>query len=128
MELRGSVRWADADPAGFIYYPRIFDYVGECEWKLLHGVGLAWKDLKDAYSLPRVHVECDYRKVMWVGEAFTVKLRVAELGRTSIRYAFEVFLDSSPAEAAACGSVTSVVVVGGKPFPIPDDVRAALSS
>ena len=126
IELKRTVRWSDADPAGIIYYPRIFDYVGECEWELLHGIGVRWEELKDTYLLPRVHVECNYKKILKIGASFTIRLKPETLGRTSIKYGFEVFLDDAPGEVAAYGSVTSVVVRDGKAAEIPAVLRDAL--
>ncbi|MDR0310454.1 MAG: acyl-CoA thioesterase [Acidobacteriota bacterium] len=127
IELKRIVRWSDADPAGIIYYPRIFDYVGECEWELLRSIGIRWEELKDDYLLPRVHVECSYKKVLKVGAAITIRLWPEALGRTSIKYGFEVFLDEAPDQAAVYGSVTSVVVRDGRAAEIPAAVRAALA-
>jgi YbgC/YbaW family acyl-CoA thioester hydrolase len=124
--LKRTVRWSDSDPAGIIYYPRIFDYVGECEWELLHRIGIRWEELKDDYLLPRVHVECNYKKVLRVGAAITIRVKIEKLGRSSIKYGFEIFLDEAPDKAAVYGSVTSVVVRGGKASEIPAAVRAAL--
>ena len=126
IESKRTVRWADADPAGIIYYPRIFDYVGECEWELLHSLGIRWEELKDTYLLPRVHVECSYKKVLKLGASFTIRLRLEKLGHTSIKYGFEVFLDDAPDEAAVYGSVTTVVVRDGKASEMPAALRAAL--
>src|SRR5207249_200857 len=35
IEIPGRIRWADSDAAGRLYFPRIFDYVGEAEAELL---------------------------------------------------------------------------------------------
>jgi acyl-CoA thioesterase FadM len=51
---------------------------------------------------------------------------VGKLGRTSIRYDYQVFTDAEPRELALEGSMTVVVVRGGKPAEIPADLRAAL--
>ena len=128
IEIKRTIRWSDADPAGIIYYPRLFDYVGECEWELLHSLGIRWEELKDDYLMPRVHVECSYKKVLKLGASFAIRLRPEKLGRTSIKYGFEVFLDDAPGEAAVYGSVTTVVVRGGKAAEIPAALRAALES
>ena len=56
---------------------------------------------------------------------FTIRFWPAKLGRTSIRYGFEVFIESVPREAAANGSVTVVAMRNGKPSEIPPQIRAA---
>ncbi len=128
IELKRKVRWVDADAAGRIYYARIFDYASECEWELLHSLGINRKKLGNTYDFPRVHAECHFKKMMELGDAFTIRLWPAKLGRTSIRYSFEVVLDDSTNEVAATGAFTVVVLRDGKPTPIPPQIRAAFES
>jgi acyl-CoA thioester hydrolase len=125
IELQRKVRWVDADAAGRIYYARIFDYAGECEWELLHSIGINRKKLGETYDFPRVHAECHFKTILELGESFTIRLWPAKLGRTSIRYSFEVTLDNPEHEIAATGAVTVVVLHNGKPSPIPPQIRSA---
>jgi acyl-CoA thioester hydrolase len=127
IELQRTVRWADVDAAGRIYYARIFDYVSEGEWELLHGNGLSRKELGQVYDFPRVHAECHYKKALELGARFTIRLWPDKIGRTSIRYGFEVFLDRDREEPAAKGSITVVVLREGKPADIPPQIRSAFS-
>jgi YbgC/YbaW family acyl-CoA thioester hydrolase len=127
IELKRKVRWMDADPAGWIYYPRIFDYAGECEAELLQSIGIIRKEFRKKYQFPRVHAECHIKKTMALDAAFTIRFGPEKLGRTSIRYKFEIFLDENPSEIAAYGSVTVVVIQDGKPSPIPAQLRAAFT-
>ncbi len=126
IELKRKVRWADADAAGRIYYAKIFDYAGEAEWELLHSVGISRKELGKTYDFPRVHAECHFKKMLELGSSFTLRLWPGKLGRTSIRYNFEVYLE--PHEVAASGSVTVVVLRNGKPAEIPPQLRLAFES
>jgi acyl-CoA thioester hydrolase len=128
IELKRRVRWADVDAAGRIYYPRIFDYAGEGEWELLHSLGISRKELGEKYDFPRVHAECHFRKMLELGARFTIRVWPGKLGRTSIRYNFEIFLEGEPEGAAADGSVTVVVLCNGKPAEIPSEIRSRLES
>src|SRR5262249_4896723 len=47
VELQRYVRWADADAAGRLYFPRIFDYFGEAERELLRQTGLSREEHAD---------------------------------------------------------------------------------
>jgi YbgC/YbaW family acyl-CoA thioester hydrolase len=127
IELKRRVRWADVDAAGRIYYARIFDYAGEGEWELLHSVGISRKELARTYDFPRVHAECHFKKMLELGARFTLRFWPGKFGRTSIRYLFEAYLDESPEELAASGSVTVVILRNGKPAEIPAEIRSALS-
>ena len=127
IEIKRKVRWADVDASGRIYFPRIFDYVAEGEWELLHSNGISRKELGKTYDFPRVHTECHFKKMLELGEQFTLRFWPAKVGRTSIKYNFEVFLDKEPGEVAATGSMTVVVIHNGKPAPIPPQIRTVFS-
>jgi acyl-CoA thioester hydrolase len=59
----------------------------EAEAALLDRLGL----VKELYGyLPRVHVTIDYRRPVRFWDEVDVTVRVAEVGRTSITYAFDV--------------------------------------
>jgi acyl-CoA thioester hydrolase len=126
IELKRRVRWADADAAGRIYFARMFDFAGEGEWELLNSVGISRQELRKTYDFPRVHAECHFRKTLELGAYFTLRFWAGKLGRTSIRYNFEVYLDDQPSELAAEGSITVVVLRRGNPAEIPAELRTAL--
>src|SRR5438445_606089 len=67
-------------------------------------------------------------EVLALDVPFTLRLAVARLGRTSIRYEFEVRRADADRTLAASGSVTVVVVLDGKPAEIPAPLRAALEA
>ena len=127
IELTRTVRWADVDASGRIYYARIFDYAGEGEWELLHSLGISRKELGKTYDFPRVHAECHFKKMLTLGSRFIIRFWPGKLGSTSIRYEFEVLLQSEPGEVAAKGNVTVVVLRNGEPAEIPPELRLALS-
>jgi len=58
---------------------------------------------------------------------FVMRVTVGKLGNTSIRYDYHIFADEACAQLALEGSMTVVVVKDGKPEPIPDKMRKALS-
>lgn len=73
-------------------------------------------------------VECDYRRSTRYGDTLEIRMRVAEIGRTSFRYEYEI-LD---AEGRTVLSANTVQVMYDysleKPVPIPDHIRALLST
>jgi acyl-CoA thioester hydrolase len=126
VEIRGRIRWADADSAGRLYFPRIFDYVSEAEAELLRGAGFPRELLGRPFEFPRVHVECRFHRILRLDAPFRLVLRAGHLGRTSIGYDFQVFRDDDAGELAAEGRVTVVVTRDGAPVEIPPELRAAL--
>ncbi len=126
IELKRKVRWSDVDAAGRLYYARIFDYAGEAEWELLHHLGVSRKKLGGTYDFPRIHAECRFKKMFELGANFTIRFWPGKLGRTSIRYDFEAFLEEDPNELAAQGNITVVVLHKGNPSEIPHEIRSVL--
>lgn len=124
IELERRLRWADADAAGRLHFPRIFETVEEAESELVRSID--WPMNRSmGYDFPRAHVECRFIRVLTLDEPFRLRLAVGKLGRTSIRYDFQVF--NGDEELALEGSMTVVVVQDGKPTEIPPNLRAALS-
>lgn len=127
IELQLRVRWADADPAGRINFPRYFDYMEDGEVELMRSRGLSYAQLPSGYGAPRVHTECSFRKILQYDAPFRMRVTVGKLGNSSIRYDFQFFRDGETAELAAEGSMTIVVIKDGRPIEIPQAWRAALS-
>ena len=59
-------------------------------------------------------------------DPFRPRLTVGKLGRTSVRYDYQVVNDDE--ELAIVGTMTVVVLKDGKPTAIPDTLRASLSA
>jgi acyl-CoA thioester hydrolase len=123
IELERRLRWADADAAGRLHFPRIFEIVEEAESELVRSI--EWPMNRSlGYDFPRVHVECQFLRVLELDAKFRLRLTVGKLGRTSIRYDFQVF--DADDEPAIEGTMTVVVLQNGKPTEIPPILRKAL--
>ena len=124
IELHRRLRWADADAAGRLHFPRIFEIVEEAESELVRSIN--WPMNRSmGYDFPRVHIECNFRRVLSLDDPFRMRLTVGKLGRTSIRYDYQVLNESD--EVAIEGTMTLVTLKDGKPAEIPETLRAALS-
>jgi len=124
IELKRRLRWADADAAGRLHFPRIFEIIEEAESELVRGID--WPMNRSmGYDFPRVNVQCTFLRVLELDAAFRLRLTVGKLGRTSIRYDYQVF--NAADELAIEGTMTIVVLQNGKPTEIPPTLRAALS-
>lgn len=125
IELERRLRWADADAAGRLHFPRIFELIEEAESELVRRI--EWPMNRSlGYDFPRAHIECKFIRVISLDDPFRLRLVVGKLGRTSIRYDYQVF--GADKELAIQGTMTIVVVQHGKPTPIPETLRAALES
>lgn len=125
VEFQRRLRWADADAAGRLHFPRIFEIVEEAEGELLRGIGRPLDLRERTYDFPRVHVECQFKRILELDAPFRLLFTVGQLGRTSIRYDYKVF-DASE-QLAIEGTMTVVVMQHGRPVEIPTTLRAALA-
>jgi len=124
IELERRLRWADADAAGRLHFPRIFELVEEAESELVRSI--KWPmDRSLGYDFPRVHVECRFLRILELDAPFRLRLMVGKLGRTSIRYDYQVF--DAGNELAIEGTMTIVTLQNGRPTEIPPTLRNALS-
>ncbi|HEY6232627.1 MAG TPA: thioesterase family protein [Pyrinomonadaceae bacterium] len=125
IELQRRLRWADADAAGRLHFPRIFELVEEAESEFVRRID--WPMNRSlGYDFPRVHVECKFMRVIALDDPFRLRLTVGKLGRTSFRYDFQVI--NAEDQLALEGTMTVVVLQHGKPTEIPDTLRTALES
>jgi acyl-CoA thioester hydrolase len=125
IELARRLRWADADAAGRLHFPRIFELIEEAESELVRSI--EWPMNRSmGYDFPRAHIECRFVRVISLDDPFRLRLSIGKLGRTSIRYDYQVF--GADKELAIEGTMTIVVVQDGKPTQIPETLRAALEA
>ncbi len=125
IELKRRVRWADADPAFRINFPRYFEYFEEGETELLRACGINF-DPQTGFGMPRVHSECTFKKPLLLDAEFTMRVSIGKLGRSSIRYEYQIF-DTSQ-ELSAEGSMTVVFTKDGQSHELPAELRTALSA
>ncbi len=125
IELKRRVRWADADPAFRINFPRYFEYFEEGESELLRACGLSLLYHGHEYGFPRVQADCTFKRTLALDAEFTMRVSVGKLGRSSIRYDYQFFDEHG--ELAAEGSMTVVATKDGKAVEMPAEMRAALT-
>ncbi len=124
IELERRMRWADVDAAGRLHFPRIFEIVEEAEIELLRKIGWSMFERLKEFDFPRVRVECDFKRMIALDDLFRLRVTIGRVGRSSIRYDFQAFLETG--ELALTGAMTVVFLKNGKPAKIPKDLRDAL--
>ena len=89
---RRRVEFRDTDAAGIVHFSAFFFWMESAEHELLRTAGVPVVDRRpdgvDA-SWPRVSASCDYVSAVRFGDELTIVASVAQIGRTSITYAFE---------------------------------------
>ena len=127
IEFKRRLRWADADAAGRLHFPRIFEIVEEAESELMRQAGMPFDLRRRAdYDFPRVNVNCNFLRIISLDEEFRLTFEVGRLGRTSITYRYHVF--NAADELAVEGTMTVVVLKDRKATEIPAPLRAALET
>ena len=126
---RLEVRFRDCDSMGHTNNAVYLTYLEQtrfAHWRSLWGFGTP----QLAPGLPGVilaRVECDYRRPATYGDLLEVRMRVAEIGRTSFRYEYEIVDQAGRTVLTAKTVQVMYDYATEKPVPIPDDIRALLA-
>ena len=133
--IEERVRWGDVDAASIIFYGSYVRFFEIAETELFRAVGMPYGKIFDELEiwLPRVHLECDFRRVAQLDDLLEVSVYVGKLGRTSLRLNFEVRRKTNGAveEELIATAHFVLVVVRRKtlePIPVPERLRRALES
>jgi acyl-CoA thioester hydrolase len=127
---RLEVRFRDCDPMGHVnnaVYLTFLEQARFNHWRSLWGFG----DPQTPANMPGVilaHAECDYKRPARYGDVLEIRLTVAEIGRSSFRYEYEI-VDERGRTVLTAKTVQVMYDYGAeKPVPIPDDIRRLLNS
>src|SRR2546427_10659618 len=132
--IEERVRWGDVDAARIIFYGSYIRFFEIAETELFRAVGLPYGKVFDELNiwLPRVHLECDFRRAAQLDDLLEVSVYVGKIGRTSLRLDFEVRRkgDDGKIEAALIATAHFVLVAARRdslqPVAVPEDLRRAL--
>jgi acyl-CoA thioester hydrolase len=120
-------RWLDNDIYGHINNVNYYSYFDTAIAHFLMSEGGLdpWRDQVIGFC---VESACRFRRAIRFPDHVTAGLRVAKLGRSSVRYEIGIFRGDD-AEAAAEGYFVHVFVERAeeRPAPVPPPIRAALA-
>ena len=116
--IQRRVEWPDTDAAGHYHHSTVIRWVEAAEAVLYERLGISGL----FGQIPRVRYEVDYLDRLWFGDIVDIEFGIAELGRTSIRYAFDIRRGESVAARGVMVAVSSDPGEGGTQ-PWSDDVR-----
>lgn len=120
--VQRRIEWPDTDASGMYHNTAAFRFIEVAETTLLDRLGF----INDVYGRhPRVHLEADFLLPLRFRDLVDIELEVAEVGRTSITYRFEMRCRGA---AAVRGKAVAVLMtsVGGVPEPWPEEYRRLL--
>ncbi len=95
-------------------------------WRSLWGFGSPQLP-PDMPGVILARVECDYKRPSRYGDVLEVRLRVAEIGRSSFRYEYEIVDEQERTVLTAKTVQVMYDYRTEKPVPVPDSIRALLS-
>jgi YbgC/YbaW family acyl-CoA thioester hydrolase len=121
ITIEQRIEWHDTDASGHHHHASILRMAEAAEAELLERLGLA----EELYgSFPRVHVSADFQEPLHFRARVDVHIKVAELRRTSIAFAFVVKLEG---RQVADGRVVAVRLESdGRPAPWTERQRELL--
>jgi acyl-CoA thioester hydrolase len=123
---RLSVRFRDCDPRGHVNNAVYFTYFEECRLAL-------WRHLTGADGMPGfgtilARAECDFRAPAFVNDQLDVRVKVGELGRSSITLVYDIVnVKTGQCLANSKAVLVSFVYKAQRPMPIPEEVRGLLA-
>ncbi|MBC7939121.1 MAG: acyl-CoA thioesterase [Chitinophagaceae bacterium] len=139
FSTRRTVRFADCDPAGIVFFPHYMVMLNTVveEW-FDDGLRIPYADLIGARrtGLPSVRLEVDFTAISRHGDVLTQQVGLDRLGRSSLTLRHE-FLGAAAAGAPGDSQglelrlrarqvLVCTSLVTHKPQALPDDLRAAL--
>lgn len=123
ITIQEWVGWNDTDAGGHHHHTSVARFVEAAEAALYRRIG----EPQLMALVPRVEYHAEYLGRLYYQDAVDVTLRVAELGRTSLTYEFQVKRADDGTPAARGGFVVvHIAGLGEKSAPWPDHLRAAL--
>lgn len=92
FSIEERVRWGDVDAARIIFYGAYIRFFEYAETELFREVGLQYGVMFDELKiwLPRVHLECDFKRAARLDDLLEVSVFVGRFGTKSMRLNFEV--------------------------------------
>jgi acyl-CoA thioester hydrolase len=135
FKISERVRWGDVDAARIIFYGSYIRFFEIAETELFRAAGMSYGKVFDELDiwLPRVHLECDFRRVSQLDDLLEVSVYVGHIGKTSLRLEFEV-RRKKPDETVEEDLIATAhfVLVAVRrdtldPIPVPEELRTALA-
>lgn len=128
--IEERVRWGDVDAARIIFYGAYIRFFEIAETELFRTVGLPYGVAFDELDiwLPRVHLECDFRRAARLDDLLVVSVFVGKFGQKSFRLNFEVRRkDETEIVADAHFVLASVRRDSFETVPVPEELKRRLA-
>lgn len=123
-----TVRFHETDRAGIIYFSRVFEYCHIAFEEMLRAIFGSVDTLfrNGTWGMPLVDAHTRYLKPIQLDERLTIELRVARVGRGSVRFAYRVLGPDGTLRAETELTHAIVNLAEFTPMPVPPELRAGL--
>ena len=133
--IEERVLWGDVDAARIIFYGSYIRFFEIAETELFRSVGMPYGKVFDELDiwLPRVHLECDFKRAAQLDDLLEMSVYVGNIGKTSLRLNFEVRRkgwDGAVEEELIATAHFVLVAVRRDtldPVPVPEELRRAFA-
>jgi 4-hydroxybenzoyl-CoA thioesterase len=124
------IRFSHCDPAGIVFFPRLFDLLNDAveDWfagPLQHSFKHLHSDLR--LGVPTAHLATTFQAPARLGDRLQHEIRVTRVGKTSCGLMHHLMRDETPIaeidQTLVCADLTTL-----RPTPWPDALRGALTS
>ena len=128
------VEFSETDAAGIVHFAAFFPMMEAAEHAFLRSIGIQVmppRDAKPRMTWPRVSATCDYHAAARFEDVLDIAVTVDHVGRSSVRYRFDIVRDADSV-AIATGQIVTVCCELGDDglakIVIPETVRTRLES
>lgn len=125
-----KVKLPDTDAAGILFYGNYFKLIHETYESFMDSIdyGLDWVLEKADVLLLIAHAEADYKQSLRLGDTYSLKLKVTNIGRTSFTLSYEFIKGSGESAAVATTVHVAVDKKTKRKIELPDDLRRKLEN
>jgi len=124
------VRFAETDMQGHVFFGNYFTYFDVAAMEYMRAIGYGYYTMiKEGVDMVYASTHCDFKDRAFFDETLHVFTRIAQIGNTSLRFAFDVREAKSHRQVAQ-GGVVAVMVDAGelRPIAVPATLRKAVAA
>lgn len=89
--INRRINFFDCDPAGIIFFSRVFEFCHSAYEKLIESFELDEDYWDNAiYVVPIIHTECDYYKPLKYGDEISIEVIVSQLKTSSFELTYKL--------------------------------------
>jgi len=126
-----SVRWGDLDSMGHVNNAKYFTYCESARMSYFRAVGMDEHREGGRFGPALAAAHLNFRQQVRYPAELRVTARISEIGRTSFRMEYAIaYADPEPGAGPVADGFGVVVWVdyggGGRPTPLPPELRAAI--